>query len=508
VTFDLLVIGGGIHGAGIARDAAGRGLSVLLVEKDSLASHTSSASSKLIHGGLRYLEYFHLRLVRESLVERERLLAIAPHLVERRRFVLPYRSRLRPAWAVRLGLFLYDWMGARSTLGASEGVRFASSPYGKPLRPAMRYGFAYSDCTCDDSRLVILNAKDAAERRADIRVGHQLVRATRDAKDWRAEIREANGHSYVVAARIIVNAAGPWVAEVLKSRLGADRMRTPRLVKGSHIVVRKFYEGSHAYALQHSDRRLVFVMPFLDDFTLVGTTDVPWSGEPGPVEIHPSETEYLCQVVNRAFGHQVRPADVVWSFGGIRALQDDGAKHASAVTRDYVLDLDAPLGQAPVLTILGGKLTTYRVLAEQALEKLEPFFGNLPPPWTATAPLPGGNIGGGDFEALPPALGRLYPFIPPAQCRRLAHAYGTRAMALLDGIHSRADLGEEFGGGMTQLEVEYLVREEWARSAHDIHWLHSKTGLYAKPAERQRLSAYLASRLRSGAAESVKQTGS
>jgi glycerol-3-phosphate dehydrogenase len=356
---------------------------------------------------------------------------------------------------------------------------------------------------------VVLNAKDAAERGAEILCRRRCIDARRADGLWQATLRPAGGgRERVVRARCLVNATGPWVSRFLTDNLRLPALKRVRLVKGSHIVVRKFYEGSHAYALQHSDRRLVFVMPFLDDFTLVGTTDVPWSGEPGPVEIHPSETEYLCQVVNRAFGHQVRPADVVWSFGGIRALQDDGAKHASAVTRDYVLDLDAPLGQAPVLTILGGKLTTYRVLAEQALEKLEPFFGNLPPPWTATAPLPGGNIGGGDFEALPPALGRLYPFIPPAQCRRLAHAYGTRAMALLDGIHSRADLGEEFGGGMTQLEVEYLVREEWARSAHDIHWLHSKTGLYAKPAERQRLSAYLASRLRSGAAESVKQTGS
>jgi glycerol-3-phosphate dehydrogenase len=492
VTWDLLVIGGGIHGAGIARDAAGRGLSVLLVEKDGLARHTSSASSKLVHGGLRYLEYFHLRLVRESLMERERLLAIAPHLVERRRFVLPYRSRLRPAWAVRSGLFLYDWMGRRSSLGASEGVRFAASPYGRPLRPNMRYGFAYSDCTADDSRLVILNAKDAAERGAQIRVGHRLVRATRDAKGWRAEIRdEAAGTPYMVAARVLVNAAGPWVAEVLKDRLDADRMRTPRLVKGSHIVLPRLYEGDHAYTLQHSDRRVVFVIPWLDDFTLVGTTDVPWTGDPGPVEIAPEETEYLCQVVNRAFGKQVQPADVVWSFAGIRALQNDGAARPSAVTRDYVLDLDAPVGLAPVLTILGGKLTTYRVLAEQALEQLEPFFGNLPPSWTGSVPLPGGNIGGGDFEALPPALGRLYPFLERAECRRLAHAYGTRAMKLLEGAKSRADLGEDFGGGMTRREVDYLVREEWARSAEDVHWLHSKTGLRATPADHARLRQYL-----------------
>ncbi|HEU5468359.1 MAG TPA: glycerol-3-phosphate dehydrogenase [Steroidobacteraceae bacterium] len=492
MSYDLLVIGGGIHGAGIARDAAGRGLRVLLVEKDGLARHTSSASSKLVHGGLRYLEYFHLRLVRESLVERERLLAIAPHLVERRRFVLPYRSRLRPAWAVRLGLFLYDWMGPRSTLESSEGVRFAGSPYGEPLRPALRFGFAYSDCTADDSRLVILNAKDAAERGAEIRVGHRLLRATRDHDTWRAEIRnETSGEAYVTTARAIVNAAGPWAAEVLKGRLGAGNGKAVRLVKGSHIVVPRLYEGDQAYALQPTDRRLVFVIPYLDDFTLIGTTDVPWPGKPGPVAIEEAEAEYLCLIVNRCFQQQILPADVVWSFAGIRALQEDGATRASAVTRDYALELDAEGGLAPVLTIVGGKLTTYRILAEQALEKLKPRLGTFAPPWTATATLPGGNIGGGDFEALPPALSRLYPFLSDADSRRLAHAYGTRAMKLLDGVTSREELGEEFGGGLTRREVDYLVREEWARSADDILWRHSKAGLFATAEEAARLRAYV-----------------
>lgn len=492
MSYDLLVIGGGIHGAGIARDAAGRGLSVLLVEKDGLAAHTSSASSKLIHGGLRYLEYFHLRLVRESLMERERLLAIAPHLVERRRFVLPYRSRLRPAWAVRLGLFLYDWMGRRSTLGPSEGVHFAESPYGRPLRPTLRFGFAYTDCTTDDSRLVILNAKDAAERGADIRVGHRLVSATREGTGWRAEIRDdRGGAAYAVTARAIVNAAGPWVGEVLRDRLGAGSARAMRLVKGSHIVVPRLYEGEQAYALQHADRRLVFVIPYLRDFTLIGTTDVPWSGEPGPVAIEPMEMEYLCDVVNRAFQRSIGPAEVVWSFAGIRALQDDGSKRASAVTRDYALDLDAPGDVAPSLSIVGGKLTTYRILAEQVLEKLEPYLGTLPAPWTGSAPLPGGDIGGGNADALGPALGRLYPFMGDALARRFARAYGTRAMRLLDGVKSRADMGESFGGGLTRLEVDYLVREEWARSAEDVLWRHTKCGLSATPEDAARLRAYL-----------------
>ncbi len=499
MTCDLLIIGGGINGAGIARDAAGRGLAVLLVEQDGLARHTSSASSKLVHGGLRYLEYFHLRLVRESLKERERLLAIAPHLVSRKRFVLPYRSWLRPAWAVRLGLFLYDRLGSQSTLASSERVRFASSPYGAPLRPNLRLGFAYSDCTVDDSRLVILNAKAAAERGADIRVGHRLVRAARDGRMWCADIHcEATGESYKVSARAIVNASGPWVAEVLTGRLGTESRQRMRLVKGSHIVVNRLYAGDHAYALQHTDRRLVFVIPYLDDYTLIGTTDVPWHGAPGPAEIDADEMEYLCQVVNRGFERQIGPADVVWSYAGIRALQDDGTAAASAVTRDYLLELDAPAGQAPVLSVLGGKITTYRRLAELTLEKLEPYLGSMGDPWTASAPLPGGDLPGGDVRTLGIELRRRWAFLGDAESRRLAAAYGTRALQLLEPVRSRADMGEEFGGGMTRLEVDYLIREEWARSADEICWRHSKIGLRATASDRQRLQDYVGERVRSG----------
>jgi glycerol-3-phosphate dehydrogenase len=492
MSYDLLVIGGGIHGAGIARDAAGRGLRVLLVEQDSLARHTSSASSKLVHGGLRYLEYLHLRLVRESLMERERVLAIAPHLVCRKRFVLPYRSWLRPAWAVRLGLFLYDWLGRSSTLESSARVRFASSIYGAPLRQNLKLGFVYSDCTVDDSRLVILNAKDAAERGADIRVGHRLVRATRDGAQWRADIHaEATGETYAVSARAIVNAAGPWVAEVLAARLGTGSRQPVRLVKGSHIVVKRLYEGEQAYALQHTDRRLVFVIPYLDDYTLIGTTDVPWRGEPGPVAIDAAETEYLCELVNRFFVRQIGPADVVWSYAGIRALRDDGATAASAVTRDYILELDAPAGRAPVLSVIGGKLTTYRRLAEFALEKLAPHLGPMPGPWTASAPLPGGDFPRGDIDAFIAELRARWPFLGEAESRRLARAYGTRALRLLESARSRADMGDAFGGGMTRLEVDYLMREEWARTTEDIHWRHSKTGLSASPADQRRLRDYV-----------------
>ncbi len=354
-TFDLLVVGGGINGTGIARDAAGRGLRVLLVERAGLARYTSSSTTKLVHGGLRYLEYFKFRLVRESLNERERLLSIAPHLVTPLRFVLPYKSWLRPAWAVRLGLFLYDWLGSRSTLESSASIRFAKSEYGRPLRRNIRRGFAYSDCAVDDSRLVILNARDAAERGASVRVGHRLVRATRERGLWRAEMEgEMPQQAYSVTARVIVNAAGPWISDVLTERLGGKSRQSVRLVKGSHIVVRRLYEGAHAYALQHPDRRIVFVIPYQEEFTLIGTTDVPWHGEPGTAVITPAETDYLCQAVNRYFEHQISPSDVVWSYAGIRALWDDAASEAAAVTRDYVLDLDAPQGQAPVLSVFGG----------------------------------------------------------------------------------------------------------------------------------------------------------
>ena len=492
MSYDLLVIGGGIHGAGIARDAAGRGLSVLLVEQHSLASHTSSASSKLVHGGLRYLEYFKLRLVSESLSERETLLAIAPHLVRRLRFVLPYRGRLRPAWAVRLGLFLYDRLGRRSSLEGSSRIRFDASPFGAPLNSKQRSGFAYSDCAVDDSRLVILNAKDAAERGAHVRVGHRFLRATREGGVWHAQVHDAaTGHSYTVNARAIVNAAGPWVAEVLAARLGTKGRRAVRLVKGSHIVVPRLYAGEQAYALQHTDRRLVFVIPWQEDFTLIGTTDVPWPAEPGTAAIDGAEVAYLCEVVNRSFRRQITPADVVWSYAGIRALQDDGASRSSAVTREYALDLDTEGGGAPALSVIGGKITTYRRLSEQALDALAPFLPAMRGPWTAGQPLPGGDILNGDVGLLAAALHRLWPFLGEADARRIARAYGTRARAWLEGARSRADLGEDFGGGMTQREVDYLVREEWARSADDICWLHSKTGLDATPADRARLEKYL-----------------
>ena len=491
-TVDLLVVGGGINGVGIARDAAGRGLRVLLVEQAGLARYTSSSTTKLIHGGLRYLEYFKFRLVREALIERERLLGIAPHLISRQRFILPYQPWLRPAWAVRLGLFLYDCLGRGGSLERSSNVRLAATEFGRPLRRELKRGFAFSDCTVDDSRLVVLNAMDAAERGAVVQVGHRLLCALRERGLWRAEIEcVASRQKYPVSARAIVNAAGPWISRVLKESLGGGGRQSVRLVKGSHIVVRRLFEGEHAYVLQHPDRRIVFVIPFQDDFTLIGTTDVAWPGEPGPVSITPAETDYLCQTVNSYFERQIGPGDVVWSYSGIRPLWDDAATEASAVTRDYVLDLDAPQGQAPVLSVFGGKITNYRHVAEQGLEKLAPYVEPLAAAWTLSAPLPGGDIPGGDVDAFAAGLCLRWPFLDARQARRLARAYGTRVSRVLDGVRSREDLGEDFGGGMTRVEVDYLVREEWARSAEDIYWRHSKTGLHATPADQRRLADYL-----------------
>jgi glycerol-3-phosphate dehydrogenase len=490
--FDLLIVGGGINGAGIARDAAGRGLRVLLIEQAGLAHFTSSASTKLIHGGLRYLEHLQLRLIREALRERERLLSIAPHLVTRAQFVLPYQRQLRPAWLLRLGLLGYDALAPASSLAPSRGVRFATSVLGEPLQASLVKGFTYADCTVDDSRLVILNVRDAYERGADIRVGHQLLRAERAGEQWCADIHEtASGRSYQVVARVLVNAAGPWIGEVLKQRLGGHGGHPVRLIKGSHIVLPRLYPGEHAYVLQNPDRRIVFVIPYQQQFTLIGTTDVEWPEEPGAVSISAAETDYLCRTVNGYFKRAIGPGDVVWSYAGIRTLSGDAASKASELTRDYSLELDAPAGEAPVLTVVGGKITTYRALAEQAMARLAAFLPGLPGAWTADRPLPGGDFPDGGLPAYLAQAQRRWPFLPPAQLRRLVHAYGTRLARLLDGVTTSEALGEDFGGGLTRIEVDYLVRQEWACGTEDLYWRHTKTGLHASAADQQRLSEYL-----------------
>jgi glycerol-3-phosphate dehydrogenase len=477
--FDIIVIGGGINGCGIARDASGRGLSVILVEQGDLAGGTSSASTKLIHGGLRYLEQFEFRLVREALMERERLLRTAPHIVWPLRFVLPHDRGIRPAWAVRLGLFFYDHIAPRERLPPCETIRFAKHPYGRALKDAFEIGFAYSDCWVEDSRLVVLAAIDAKERGAEIAVRTRFVSARRGADEWDVTLQDVNtGAMRHLRARGLVNAAGPWVAEVLGSRLGVTSSKKVRLIKGSHIVVPRLYEGEHAYILQNPDKRIVFTIPYEREFTLIGTTDVPYDEEPCAVRISEEEIRYLCDSVARCLRSPVRHEDIVWSYAGVRPLFDDGSIAASVVTRDYVFDLEAPAGAPPALSVFGGKITTFRRLAEHAMDELARFFPALKPAWTETATLPGGDIPKGDFEDFLADLKARKPFLDPAAARRLARAYGTRVDAFVGKARRGADLGRDFGKGLTEAEIDYLVKCEWAMTAEDILWRRSKLGLH------------------------------
>lgn len=492
---DLLIVGGGINGAGIARDAAGRGLSVLLVEQDDLASHTSSASTKLIHGGLRYLEYGEFRLVREALIERERLWSMAPHIIWPLRFVLPQTQSPRPAWMVRAGLFLYDHLGGREKLPGTETIALERSDKGAGLKQVKGRAFVYSDCWVEDSRLVVLNAADAAARGATILTRTRLTDARREGGQWIATIADARGERQV-RARVLVNAAGPWVADVLGSVPDARRDRGVRLVKGSHLVVPRLYEGDHAFMLQNPDRRIVFTVPYEGKYTLLGTTDEPWEGAPAKAAISAGETRYLLDTANRYFTRQLGEADIAWSYAGIRPLYDDKAGSASAVTRDYVLDLDAAdeagRARAPMLSIFGGKITTYRKLAEHALEELARFFPQASGAWTAGAVLPGGDMPDADFDRFLERLCADRPELPPPLLRRLARAYGTRVAVLLGDARTVADLGEDLGGGLTRAEVDYLAIHEWARTAEDVLYRRSKLGLHVPPGTADRLDAYLA----------------
>jgi glycerol-3-phosphate dehydrogenase len=490
---DLLIVGGGINGAGIARDAAGRGLSVLLCEQGDLAGYTSSASTKLVHGGLRYLEHYEFRLVREALLERERLLRSAPHIIWPLRFVLPHEKGIRPAWFVRLGLFLYDHLAPRQKLPGTESIDLRRHPAGAVLKPGFAQAFMYSDCWVEDSRLVALSALDAAERGADIRVRTALVSARRDGTAWRATLRNVEtGGTDEVRARVVVNAAGPFVAEVLNGRLGLNTTKGVRLVKGSHIVVPRLYEGEFAFILQNEDKRIVFAIPYEGEFTLIGTTDVPVDAMPGRVEISGDEIAYLCAAISRAFRVPVAPADVVWTYSGVRPLFDDGTLEASAVTRDYVFDLDGPAGQPPVLSIFGGKITTFRRLAEHALESLKDVLPHMGPAWTETGTLPGGDLPDQDFELFVATVRQRHPILPAGLARRLARAYGSRIAELLGDARGIADLGESFGGGLTAAEVDYLMRREWARTSDDILWRRSKLGLHLDREGVARLDYYLA----------------
>jgi glycerol-3-phosphate dehydrogenase len=489
---DLLVIGGGVNGAGIARDAAGRGLSVVLAEKGDLAEGTSSRSGKLIHGGLRYLEYYEFRLVREALIEREVLLRAAPHIVWPLRFVLPHSKEQRPAWLVRLGLFLYDHLGGRERLPGTRRLDLRRAPEGAAIRPDYRTAFEYSDCWVDDARLVVLNALDAAARGAEVRVRTAVVSARRADGLWQATLRAADGSTQALRARALVNAAGPWVEQVIGGVLGGNAARRVRLVKGSHIVVRKFWDGPHAYLLQNDDRRVIFVNPYEGDLCLIGTTDIPYDGAAEDVAIDAAERAYLCRVVNRYMRRQIGHADILHEFSGVRPLYDDNAANPSAVTRDYVFDVEGGEGAPPLLSVFGGKITTYRRLAEHALQKLAPFFPRMAGDWTRAAPLPGGDMPGADFATWLAAFQRDHAFLSPALAQHYARLYGTRAGALLDGARSLDDLGRHFGGLLYAREAAYLRATEWAQSAEDVLYRRTKHHLHMTPAERDDFAAWMA----------------
>lgn len=494
--YDLAVIGGGINGVGIAADAAGRGLSVFLCERDDLAQHTSSASSKLIHGGLRYLEHYEFRLVREALAEREVLLAKAPHIVRPMRFVLPHRPHLRPAWMIRAGLFLYDHLGKREKLPGSRGLRFG---VGSPLQAGITRGFEYSDCWVDDARLVVLNAMSAREHGAHIHSRTRCVSARRSKGLWHIHLERADGTLLSIRSRALVNAAGPWVARLLKDDLKQKSPYGIRLIQGSHIVVPQLYEGEHAYILQNEDRRIVFAIPYLGRFTLIGTTDREYQGDPAKVAITEEETRYLLDVVNQHFKKQISADDILRTYSGVRPLCDDESDDPSAVTRDYTLALDAHPGEAPLLSVFGGKLTTYRKLAESALAQLAPFFPTMGGSWTATATLPGGESMDSQ-EALAEALCERYGWLPNSLARRWAGTYGSRVWKLLEGVANLTDLGEHLGGGLYTREVDYLCREEWAQDAEDILWRRTKQGLFMPPGQQERLAQYLIHRAQADAA--------
>jgi glycerol-3-phosphate dehydrogenase len=496
---DVLVVGGGINGAGIARDAAGRGLRVVLCEKDDLAQHTSSASSKLIHGGLRYLEHGALGLVRKALAEREVLLRSAPHIMRPLRFVMPHEEGQRPAWMIRAGLFLYDRLARREFLPASAVVNLQAHPAGAPLKSDFTRGFEYSDGWVDDARLVVLNAMDARERGATILPRTLCGAVQRHPHQWSATLTHGAGHTQV-SARCLVNAAGPWAAQFLQAATGLPARRKLRLIKGSHIVVRRLFDHPCAYIFQHPDKRIVFAIPYERAFTLIGTTDLDYQGDPGNVAISHGEISYLCQLVNRYFRQQIDAHDVVWSYSGVRPLVEDAGASAAAASRDFRLEHDT--SAAPLLSVFGGKITTYRKLAEQAVDWVAAALHSEARGWTAEACLPGGDLFGArpsnravlEFEQWVQGVQARYLWLPPALSSRYARAYGTRIAVLLARCRTLADLGPEVAPGLYAAEVEYLLSNEWARSAADVLWRRSKLGLHIPPGCAERLDAWIQAR--------------
>jgi glycerol-3-phosphate dehydrogenase len=489
---DIFVIGGGINGCGIARDAAGRGYSVFLAEMNDLASGTSSYSTKLIHGGLRYLEHYEFRLVRESLMEREVLWKNAPHIIWPMRFVLPYAKGLRPAWLIRLGLFIYDHIGGRKLLRPTRTLDMRSDPAGKPLKPLFSKAFEYSDGAVNDARLVVLNARDAADRGAVIRTRSKVVSARRENGFWTIGVEDLRQRKVEeIRARLIVNAAGPWVDHVLSGAISQNDVHNVRLVQGSHIVVPKKFDDPRAYFFQNKDGRIIFAIPYEEEFTLIGTTDQDYAGDPHDAVISDAEIKYLCDAASEYFAEPVRPEHIVWTYSGVRPLYDDGASKAQEATRDYVLKSDASNGQAPIVNIFGGKITTYRRLSEHMLEKIEGFLGKKGKSWTADAPLPGGDFFAAGFEAQVQKLKADYSFLELRHARRLTRLYGTRARTLLGLAKSVADLGRKFGPDLYEAEVRYLIDQEWAVTAEDILWRRTKRGLMLSREEASALDKYM-----------------
>ncbi|WP_370553138.1 glycerol-3-phosphate dehydrogenase [Edwardsiella tarda] len=486
---DVIVIGGGINGAGIAADAAGRGLSVLMLEASDLACATSSASSKLIHGGLRYLEHYEFRLVSEALAEREVLLKMAPHIAFPLRFRLPHQPHLRPAWMIRAGLFLYDHLGKRTTLPGSRSLRFGA---GSVLQPNLTRGFEYSDCWVDDARLVVLNAMAVVEKGGEVRTRTEVTRAWREEGLWVVEARDTvSGASLTWRARGLVNATGPWVKQFFDDGLQLKSPYGIRLIKGSHIVVPRVHDQPQAYILQNEDQRIVFVIPWLDAFSIIGTTDVEYHGDPRAVGIEEQEIDYLLHVYNSHFTRPLSRQDIVWHYSGVRPLCDDESDSPQAITRDYTLDIHDQEGQAPLLSVFGGKLTTYRKLAEHALEKLRPYYAHCGDAWTKGAVLPGGEMGC-DRDSYAAALQRRHGWLPPVLARRYAHTYGARSERVIGTATSLEALGEHFGHGLYQAELRYLVEQEWVVTAEDALWRRTKLGMWLDDAQRQRVAEWLA----------------
>jgi glycerol-3-phosphate dehydrogenase len=497
---DVLVVGGGINGAGIARDLAGRGLSVLLCEKDDLAQHTSSSSTKLIHGGLRYLEYYEFSLVRKALAEREVLLKSAPHIMWPLRFVMPHDAAMRPVWMIRIGLFLYDHLAKREVLAGSRTVDLQHDPLGKPLQPRFTRGFEYSDGWVDDARLVVLNAMDAAQRGATVLTRWRCVDAQRGADRWQATLQSDAGETKHVTARALVNAAGPWAAQFLGEHAHTPRHKALRLVKGSHIVVPKLYDHDHAYILQNPDKRIIFLIPYEGRFTLIGTTDVEHHGALGEARIDDSEIAYLCEQASRYLRRAVVPTDVVWTYSGVRPLLDDESGDPSAVTRDYLLELDTAMASGPgaaLLSVWGGKITTFRKLAEEAADRLCETLGHARRGWTHDAMLPGGDFSAWIGEAHRPdtdfvrflqAVRQRHPDLPEALTHRLARAYGS----LVERVLGSGELGAQVAPGLYEAELNYLHQHEWATQANDVLWRRSKLGLHFTPEQREAVAQWCA----------------